>query len=475
MIYLLRRSTPFAVLLLAGASLSACATAPDLGPLQSLRGSDAYATGQSLAAPVAEWPQDRWWDAYGDLQLGVLIDEALAGSPDLTQAEARVRMADAYAQQAGAALGPQVSANGAISEVRQSYNMGIPQEIVPQGWGDAGQVDLNFAWQLDFFGRNRAMLAAATSQTEAARADAAAARLTLSTAVAAAYGDLAQLYATRDAAVEAVRVRSASEELIAQRVRQGLENRAALERAHAGRAAAEGGLAALEEAIDLTQNGIAALIGQGPDRGLSIDRPAPGTIRRFGLPQNVSIDLMGRRPDVQAARLRAEAAAKRIDVANADFYPNVNLVAMVGLQSLGLNSLAESDSTFGSVGPAISLPIFSSGRLEGAYRGARAEYDAAVASYDATVSRAFKEVADSAVSARALDERLGKSREALAASQQAYDLTRGRYAQGLGTYLDVLSAEDALIANRRVVADLETRAFSLDVALIRALGGGYRV
>ncbi|MGZ9098373.1 MAG: TolC family protein, partial [Brevundimonas sp.] len=160
--------------------------------------------------------------------------------------------------------------------------------------------------------------------------------------------------------------------------------------------------------------------------------------------------------------------------ARADFYPNVNLAAVVGLQSLGLGSLAESNSTFGSVGPAISLPIFSGGRLEGSYRGARAQYDAAVATYDETVAHAFKEVADSAVSARALDERLGKSREALAASQRAYDLTKQRYTQGLGTYLDVLSAEDALIANRRAVADLETRAFSLDVALIRALGGGYR-
>lgn len=471
---LLKSSASFGAIMMAGAALAACATVPDLGPLGSGRATETYAARLSLAAPEGEWPQDRWWDAYGDPQLSSLIDEALAGSPDLAQAEARVRLAEAYAQQAGAALGPQVAANGAISEVRQSYNMGIPQEIVPQGWNDAGQVDLSFAWQLDFFGRNRAVLAAATSQAEAARAEAAAARLALSAAVASAYADLAQLHAAHDAAVEAVRVRSLSEELIAQRVRQGLETRAALERAHAGRAAAEAGVAALQEAIGLTRNGIAALIGQGPDRGLSIQRPAPDVARAFGLPRNIQLDLIGRRPDVQAARLRAEAAAKRIDVAHADFYPNVNLVGMVGVQSLGLDSLTESNSTFGSVGPAISLPIFTSGRLEGAYRGARAEYDAAVASYDATVARAFKEVADSTVSARALNERLAKAREALAASQEAYDLTRARYAQGLGTYLDVLSAEDALIANRRVVADLETRAFSLDVALTRALGGGYR-
>lgn len=471
---LLQRRRPLAALLLAGMSASACASVPDLGPPPQPRDASTYAASESFAAPAVEWPADRWWDAYGDPQLGGLIDEALAGSPDLAQAQARVRRAEAIAQQSGAALRPQIGASGTIGETRQSYNMGVPQDFVPQDWNDYGQAGLNLSWQLDFFGKNRAVLAAATSQAEAARAEAAAARLVLSTSVAGAYADLARLHAAHDAAVEAVRVRAASEDLIRQRVEQGLEMRAALERAHAGRAAAEAGRAAIEEAIGLARNGIAVLLGQGPDRGLSIERPAPEAIRAFGLPRNLELDLIGRRPDVQAARLSAEAAARRIDASRADFYPNVNLVGVVGLQSLGLDALAESNSTFGSVGPAISLPIFSGGRLEGAYRGARADYDAAVAAYDGTVARAFKEVADSAVSARALDERLGKSREALTASQRAWDLTRQRYAQGLGTYLDVLSAEDALIANRHAVAALDTRAFALDVALIRALGGGYR-
>ncbi len=292
--------------------------------------------------------------------------------------------------------------------------------------------------------------------------------------MASAYADLDQLYADRDAAEEAVRVRSESEKLISQRRQEGLETQAAEDRARAGRAAAEAQLAALDEAIGLNKNAIAALLGQGPDRGLSIARPKPGAIRAFGLPANLGAELIGRRPDVVAARLTAEAEAKRIKAAESDFYPNVNLMGLIGYQSLGLNMLTKSGSSFGSVGPAITLPIFESGELQGAYRGARGKYDQAIAAYDATLVRALKDVADSAVSARALDARLAKSREALASAQSAYDLTRRRYAQGLGTYLDVLTAEDALIANRRAVADLKTRAFTLDVALIRALGGGYR-
>jgi NodT family efflux transporter outer membrane factor (OMF) lipoprotein len=455
-------------------ALSACAAIPDLGlpPLPKLV-SD-YGASRSLAAPAAEWPSDKWWTVYGDTQLDHLIEGALAESPDLAQAQARVHQAEAYAQEAGATLGPHLDAVASVAEVKQSYNMGFPPALVPHGWQDAGTGALSLNWQLDFFGKNRTLLAAATSESEAAQAEEAAARLTLSTAVAAAYADLDQLYADRDAAQDALRVRRDSEGLISQRASQGLETHAAEERAHAGRAAAEAELAALDEGIGLTKNRIAALMGQGPDLGLSITRPAPGAIRAFGLPANLQAELIGRRPDVVAARLTAEAEAKRIKAAKADFYPNVNLVGLIGFQSLGLNMLTKGGSSFGSVGPAVTLPIFESGQLQGAYRGTRAKYDEAVATYDQTLVGALKDVADSAVSAKALDTRLAKNREALDAAQAAYDLTQQRYAKGLGTYLEVLTAEDALIANRRAVADLETRAFTLDVALIRALGGGYR-
>jgi NodT family efflux transporter outer membrane factor (OMF) lipoprotein len=469
-----RQVTRLALMAGAAATLSACASIPNLGPPPQPKPPATYAASQSFAAPAVEWPADRWWTAYGDRQLDTLIDEALKGSPTLAQAQARVRQAEALAEQAGAALGPSINADASVLAVKQSYNQGIPKDFIPHGWKDVGRIGLSLNWQLDFFGKNRALLAAATSETEAARADAAAARLALSTGVAGAYADLAQLYADHDAAEEALHVRSQSEKLIGQQFEQNLENKAALNRAQAGRASAEAELVALDEAIGLTKNRIAALMGQGPDRGLVIARPARGTIRAFGLPTNLQADLVGRRPDVVAARLTAEAAAKRIKAAKADFYPDVNLLASIGLQSVGLDMLAKSSSIAGAAGPAATLPIFDSGRLQGAYREKRAGYDAAVATYDQTLTQALKEVADSVVSFRALDGRLVKSREALDAAQSAYDLSRQRYEQGLGTYLDVLTSEDDLIKNRRTVADLETRAFTLDVALIRALGGGYR-
>jgi outer membrane protein TolC len=126
------------------------------------------------------------------------------------------------------------------------------------------------------------------------------------------------------------------------------------------------------------------------------------------------------------------------------------------------------------VGPAISLPIFQGGRLRAAYRGAIADYDSAVAAYNSTVTQALQDVSDTAVSLRALDGRLAESERAFQASTHAYDIALRRYEGGVATYLEVLTAEDALITNRRALADLRARAFSLDVALVHALGGGFQ-
>jgi outer membrane protein TolC len=122
----------------------------------------------------------------------------------------------------------------------------------------------------------------------------------------------------------------------------------------------------------------------------------------------------------------------------------------------------------------VTLPIFEGGRLRANLRGARADYASAAASYDQTLTEALKEVADAAASERALAARLSESSTALAADEAAYSIARLRYEGGLANYQSVLLAEDAVLASRRTVVDLKARAFTLDVQLVRALGGGYQ-
>ena len=465
-----RRAAPalFVALLLAG-----CASVPKLGPAPELRSPSALESAKSLAAPSAPWPDRSWWAAYGDPQLTRLIEDALAGSPTLEAAAARVRAAQAVVQQT--AGGPNLSAEvqGSAQLAKQSSNMGIPEEFVPKGIRTTGQAAFSFNLDLDLWGRNRAALAAATSEAEAARVDAEQARLVLTSAVGQAYVDFARLFIGRDLAVQAVEVRAGTHGLLAQRAGAGLIAPVEATQASAAERAARAELASIDEQIALTRNRLAALAGAGPDRGLTLTRPAGTALHPVGLPQNIALELIGRRADIVSARLRAEAAASRIRQARAEFYPNVNLAGIIGLQSLGLTKLVDAGSTFGNVGPAISLPLFNQGTLSGRYGEARARYDEAVATYNEALTTALREVADVVASERALTVRLGEQRAALADAEAAYAAARRRHEAGLSTRLELLSAEDALLPRRQAVAELEARALSLDVALMRALGGGF--
>lgn len=451
-----------------------CAHIPDLGQAPALKPIEQFGSAKSLSAPAVAWPGDTWWRTYEDPQLDALIEEALRDSPDLAVAQARLRRAGAAVQGAGAALMPEVTGNAAITSEKQSYNHLVPSAAVPHDWNDYGRATLNLSWELDFWGKNRSALAAATSERQAARAEVAQTRLILSTSVASAYAELLHLFTVRDSAEAALALRAKTVGLFRLRHEHGLENLASLRQVEARQAAAQAELLAVDERIALQKNGIAALLGVGPDRGLAITRPTARIAATLGLPANLALDLLGRRPDIVAARLRTEAAAKRIDQSKAGFYPSINLLAFVGFHSLGLDNLSKSGSDVGSIGPAISLPIFNTERLQGQLRGARAEYDSAVAGYHGTLSNALREVADAVTSRKALDGELAASRAAVDAASEAHRIVGRRYEGELATYLDVLTAEDALVSARRALADLETRALVLDVALARALGGGFQ-
>ena len=463
----------FARLLALGALAPLAACAPNLGDKPVPRTAASLAAVRSLPDQGGQWPGDGWWKAYNDPQLDQLISEGLAGSPDIAAAAARLARAQGLAQSAGAALGPSLGAEGNAGKVKQSYNNGFPREFLPQGWKNTGTLNLRFGFDLDLWGKNRAQLRAALNERDAARVEAAEARLTLASAIAASYADLARLYAERDVAEEALRIQQDTAGLVSDRVRNGIDTEGQRRQAEAQVPAARADLSSIDEQIALTRNQLAALIGAGPDRGLSIARPQLSALSTLALPPSAGIDLVGRRPDVVAARARVEAEAERIKAAHAAFYPDISLNGLIGLQALGFGNVLKGGSTYGNVGPAFSLPLFDTGRRAGDYRVARANYDAAVADYDKALINALQDVANAVTSRSALGSQASDARASLADSQKAYEIARLRYRAGLSTYLDVLTAEQQLIVARRRDADLTARAFTLDVALIRALGGGF--
>ena len=464
-----------AVTLVSAAVLaSGCAQWPASSPLPEPKTAQAFAAQASFDRTArADWPTEQWWRTYGDRQLDALIAEALQDAPDMAAARARLQRAEAFTQLASSALQPQLSANASITSDKLSENHLLPPSRATGSWNDYGRATLDFRWELDFWGQHRAGLSAATSELEAQRAELAQARLMLASGIASAYAELSRLYAVRELAEQAIAIRRQTAELLARRQAHGLETRGSLRAADAALAATQGQLLAVDEHIALQRNRLAAWLGQGPDRGLSLQPPQLQLDKTFGLPHPLAADLLGRRPDVTAARLLAQAQSSRIEQRKAEFYPNVNLSAFIGVQSLGLDMLSRSGSGMGSVGPAISLPLFSGGRLQGELRGAQAAYAESVARYNATVAHALQEVADAAVSLQALERRLGKTQEAVDAASEAHRVSRNRYEGGLATYLEVLAAEDTLLQSLTQQTQLRAQSLLLDVALNRALGGGY--
>jgi NodT family efflux transporter outer membrane factor (OMF) lipoprotein len=334
---------------------------------------------------------------------------------------------------------------------------------------------MDFSYELDYANRNDAAIAAARAAEAAAGADAQAARLALSSAVARSYFQLQALFAQR--AITGREREQADRRLllVRQRVSAGLETEAELSRVGAVPPGLRASVAQLDAAIALARNQLAALAGKGPDRGLSIVQSSAGAPTKGapGLPPALPLDLLGRRPDLAAARWRVEAAAGEIEVAKKRFLPNVNLIAFAGIASLGLDRLLAAGSGIGGVGPAVRLPLFSAGGLQAGLRGREADYDLAVERYNELLLDAVREVADQVQTRRVLESERAERRLAYAANEQARRVAVERFDAGIANYLEVLDAEVPLYALQRMESDLSARALLAEVGLYRALGGGY--
>ena len=288
--------------------LCGCVTVPDLGPRPEPAQPGSFASARSLSGTSRDWPADTWWHDFDDPQLDALVSEALKDSPTVEETTARIRIAAAQADLARAALMPRAGVAATARDSRITQSIGLPTDG-DWHWLMAGLANLGY--DLDLWGRNRAALRAAVSERSAREADAATARLMLAAAVTSTYVDFAQLLVRRDVAADAVRIRGETRDLVARRFNAGLEPRTSVEQAEGSVESAEAQLAAIDEVIGLNRHALAALLGAGPDRGLSIIAPSLTTRRPTELPANIPIELVGRKPELVSARWRVEAAPLR--------------------------------------------------------------------------------------------------------------------------------------------------------------------
>ncbi len=412
-----------------------------------------------------------WWRGFDDPTLSGLIERALAGNPNLKVAQARLQRAAANAGAARAAAGPQVGGDFDLTRQRFSANSLYPP---PLGGAiiSSATLQASGSWELDFFGRNRAVLDAALGAERAAQADAQAARLLMATQVASTYLQLARLVDQREVATRSLEQREQTLGLIRQRVQAGIDTSVELRQGESALPETRQQIEALDEQMTLARHALAALTVQAPD-ALAALTPRLTQVHAVPMPAAVPADLLGHRADIAAARWRVEAATRDMAAARAQFYPNVSLTAFIGLSSFGIENLIKSGSRQYGVGPALSLPIFDAGRLRANLHGKAADVDAAVETYNSAVIGAVRDVADQLASLRSIEQQQQQQQQAQAAAEAAYDLSLQRYRAGLGTYLTVLTAESNVLNQRRLAADLKARALESQVALVHALGGGY--
>lgn len=423
------------------------------------------------AGPAAPSLAEDWWRSFGDAVLTDLVERALAGNPSLKIAQARLERAQAGVAGAQAADGLQV--NGELDVTRQRYSAtSIYSPPLGGSIRTLGTAQIGASWEFDFFGRNRAAIEAAVGAERAVQADKEAARVMLASNVARTYVQLGRLFEQREIAARSLLQRDEILSLIKQRVQGGLDTNVELRQGEGALPEARQQIEQLDEQITLTRHALAALTAQAPNALNGLIVPLR-TVQAVPLPAAVPADLLGRRADITAARWRIEAATSDTKSAQAQFYPNINLTAFIGLASIGLNQLIKSGSEQYGAGPAIRLPIFDSGRLRANLRGKTADLDAAIESYNGAVLDAVHDVADQIGSLHSIDRQQAEQASAQAAAESAYDLVIQRYKAGLSTYLTVLNAEATVLNQRRQATDLKARTLDAQIALIRALGGGY--
>ena len=460
------------VTVICAAVLSACANYAGISSDKQMAQPQSFATQQSIPSDQGHWPATDWADQFGDAQLKALLAEALQSSPTLEQARARVAAAAAYTETAKSSTLPKVGASYSFTREQYSGTALIPPPYAGS-WQSENEGLLTASYDLDLWGKNREALKASMSQLQASEADAQVVKLTLTSAIARDYNQLARLYALHDIAQQEVEQREQIDRITAGRIANGLDTEVERKTAQANLASSRATLASFDGSIVTTRYQIAALLGAGPDRGLSIARPTLGIGDEVRLPDNLPADLVSRRPDLVAARWRVDALTHDVKEAKAEFYPDINLSAAIGLDAFGFGRFLTAASRTANAGPAVHLPIFDGGELRAQLKGRYADFDDAVAGYNQTLVTALSEVATQLAQIRSTDTQLGDAEAAQDAARSAYQLALTQYKAGLTNQLTVLNADTNALAADESVANLKMNRRDQQIALAQALGGGY--
>lgn len=418
--------------------------------------------GWKFAEPARPDTDASWWRAFKDPRLDELVAAADAANQDLRAAAARVARARALLASARAGAGPTLDANGSITRGRA---LGGPDAT-------RFRAGIEAAWEPDLWGRHARATEAGQAELAASGADLAAARLAIHAQLVRAYFSLRADDALRRLLETTVDAYQQSLRVTRNRYEAGVVPRSDVAQAQTQLRTTQVQLIEVGISRAQTQNAIAVLVGRAP-ADLSIgrdDRLPPPPPVPLGLPS----ELLERRPDIAAAERRVAAANARIGVAQAAWYPTLTLGASAGTQGSAVADLFALPNRVWSLGPALVASLIDSGAREARRAEALAAYDEAVSGYRQTVLDAFRDVEDALVALRMLEYQVAVQRRAERAAAQAVEQVSNQYAAGTVSFLNLLTAQTALLGARRALVELRSRLVDAGVRLVVAVGGGWR-
>jgi NodT family efflux transporter outer membrane factor (OMF) lipoprotein len=461
--------------------LSSCASLPKDEQTQNLLAPPSVGTSvdKSLDSgyfAIGDWPEERWWEIFNSSQLNGLIEEALGKNPTIQGIEKRVEFAKQNTKVVRSKLFPLIFFDADETWEYLSYN-GLYRAFNNKIPINANLVDLtlSFTYEFDFWGKNRNLFKAALGENKAQEAEAAQVELITTTSLAQGFFALKANLLRKRLYEELLDVRTASFQLQKLLLEKALLSKLSPLLSVEDVLEAEKLLLSVEEEVETDRHLVNILLGRGPDAPLEIEEGflSPFTVA-LALPENLSVDLLARRPDLMAQIWRVESLAHDVGAAKADFYPDINLRAFIGLESVLYRLLFKSDSKTAGLQPAIHLPIFTAGEIRANIRAKKALFDQAVFDYNDLLLRSAQEVADLLILTQTVFEQKQDQEQIVGAAKERYELTVLRQQKGLDNLLTQYALEEEWIQKQLDDVSLLYSQYLAAVKLIKALGGGYR-
>jgi outer membrane protein, multidrug efflux system len=466
---------PFASIGIALFVLAGCAVGPNYKrPVVDSPGAfRRSATDTNTSSGTNSFADFGWWETFQDPQLTAYLAEALTNSWDIKIAAARVLQAEAVARITRSQFMPTINAGGDLVTSRTSEKgpTPIPPGVSPRQ--EYGDVFLSMpAYELDLWGRIRRANEAARAQLLATVEAERTVRQTLVAQVATAYLDLLEFDLELDIARRTYAIRTNSLELTKSRADGGVASMADVYQSQILVFGAEASIADILRRVEQQENLLSILLGRNPG---DIQRGAPliSQTVRAEVPAGLPSSLLERRPDLRAAEQQLVAANADIGQAKAAFYPQVTLTGFAGFQTVALSDLFTGAAKTWQFGPAVTVPLFTGGRLRGNLKLAQARFEESLARYQQTVQGAFHEVSDGLVAYQRTHEFRAKQEERTQANRDATELANVRYEGGVTSYLEVLYNEQELFSAELSLALARRNELLSVIQIYRALGGGW--